>query len=240
MVLDATDLVSLLGAKPADAARYAPYLAEYLPRYGITTPERLAVFLTNVKHETGNLSDVDEFSGNVSYFDAYEPGTKTGRNLGNTMKGDGYRFRGRGLPQLTGRDNYTRFSTATGINAVKNPDLLLQPRYAVLSSCWFWADRRMNALADAEDFSEILRRWTGSATRYYAARRPTYDRLLPVLRELEKKKPDQPANRLIDALPTPRPTAGWLLVGLVLGALLWLVYSGRWRTAWNALYDTLT
>lgn len=241
MILTASDLVALLGARQADADRYAPYLAEYLPRYGITTVERLAVFLCNVKHETGDLRDVDEFSGSVAYFDKYEPGTTSGRNLGNTVKGDGYRFRGRGLPQLTGRDNYTRFSTATGINAVKNPDLLLQPRYAVLAACWFWADRRMNPLADAGDFSETLRRWTGSGTRYYAQRKPTYDRLLVALRELEKKKPDDtPWAVGLERIPAPRPTAGWLLLGLALGAFLWFVYSGRWRIAWTALYETLT
>jgi len=242
MVLTATDLVSLLGAKSADAERYAPFLAEYLPRYGITTPERLAVYLTNVQFETGSLRDVEE-NGSLAYFDKYEPGTVSGRTLGNTVKGDGYRFRGRGLAQLTGRSNYTRFSTATGIDAVRNPDLLLQPRYAVLSACWFWADRRMNALADAGDFSETLRRWTGSATRYYSQRRPTYDRLLPALRKLEKKKPsdpDAPWAVGLERLPAPRPSVGWLVVGLVLGGLVWLVYSGRWRTAWNALYETLT
>lgn len=78
-------------------------------------------------------------------------------SLGNTQPGDGSRFRGRGLIQLTGRKNYQACSTALGVDFVSNPDLLAQPYYASLSAAWFWASHGLNEVADTGDFEKTTR-----------------------------------------------------------------------------------
>ncbi|MBO5387618.1 MAG: hypothetical protein J6A59_05690 [Lachnospiraceae bacterium] len=83
------------------------------------------------------------------------------KDLGNTQKGDGMRFKGRGLIQITGRANYTELSNDVGINFVSQPLLLSLPEYAVMSACWFWDKRKLNKYADAGEFKEITRRING-------------------------------------------------------------------------------
>ena len=83
--------------------------------------------------------------------------------MGNTPQadGDGQRYKGRGLIQLTGRSNYEQISKATGIDFVSSPELLKKPQYAVLSACWFWDSRRLNTLADVNDFAGITKKING-------------------------------------------------------------------------------
>jgi putative chitinase len=83
------------------------------------------------------------------------------RNLGNTEPGDGWRCRGRGPKQLTGRRNYTRCGQALGLDLVGHPDLLLEPEHAMASAGWFWSDNRCNALADAGQFEALTERING-------------------------------------------------------------------------------
>lgn len=70
---------------------------------------------------------------------------------GPAESGDGWLFRGRGLKQLTGRDNVTRCSNALGVDLVANPDLLLEPEYAARSAGWFWKSNKLSDFADVED-----------------------------------------------------------------------------------------
>jgi putative chitinase len=80
---------------------------------------------------------------------------------GPEESGDGWKYRGKGLIQLTGKDNYTRFSDATGVDAVENPELLAEPEMAALSAGWFWSTNGLNALADAKDVPGMTRRING-------------------------------------------------------------------------------
>lgn len=96
-----------------------------------TPRNKLAYNLGTTWHETAQTMQPIEERGPRSYFDKYEPGTKIGRMLGNTMKGDGYRYRGRGLPQVTGRRNVAMVSAFYKVDFISNPELLLDPRYAV-------------------------------------------------------------------------------------------------------------
>jgi putative chitinase len=80
---------------------------------------------------------------------------------GNEASGDGWKFRGRGLIQLTGKENYQKFSQENGIDCVKNPDLLLQPEWALTSACWFWKKRNLNEFADKDDIIMITKRING-------------------------------------------------------------------------------
>lgn len=80
---------------------------------------------------------------------------------GPITSGDGWRYRGRGLKQLTGKDNYTRCGQALGVDLVADPDLLLQPEYAALSAAWFWSVNKCGPLADADDFVGLTRKING-------------------------------------------------------------------------------
>ncbi|MFS8840414.1 glycoside hydrolase family 19 protein [Synechococcus sp. W55.2] len=132
-------------------------LNEALARYQITTPLRAAHFLGQVGHETGGLRWLEEIWGPTPAQRGYEGR----RDLGNTQPGDGYRFRGRGLFQLTGRANYERFARAVGQpQIIENPDLVATPYWAAQSAGWFWhvgnrTGRSLNALADRDDLRGI-------------------------------------------------------------------------------------
>ena len=80
---------------------------------------------------------------------------------GDEASGDGWRYRGRGLKQLTGKDNYTRCGSAIGLDLVGDPDLLLQPGPASLSAAWFWGTNGCNAFADRGDVDGLTRRING-------------------------------------------------------------------------------
>jgi len=84
-----------------------------------------------------------------------------GGRMGNLQDGDGWKYHGRGLIQLTGRDNYKSFSDATGIDAINHPELLLQPEYACLSAGWFWNKRTLNMTADTSDYKTMTQRING-------------------------------------------------------------------------------
>ena len=80
---------------------------------------------------------------------------------GPTESGDGWRYRGRGLKQLTGKDNYTRCGQGLGIDLVASPDLLLEPEGAALSAAWFWTTNKCGPIADADDFVGLTKKING-------------------------------------------------------------------------------
>lgn len=83
---------------------------------------------------------------------------------GNEESGDGYAYRGRGLKQLTGKDNYERCGRDIGVDLLLEPELLEEPDYAVESACWFWRSNRLNTYADSGDFAALTRRVNGGLT----------------------------------------------------------------------------
>ena len=127
-----------------------------LERNGINTPLRLAHFFAQIDHESGGFKYTTEL-GSKAYFNKYE-GRK---DLGNTQAGDGYKFRGRGYIQVTGRANYTEISKDLNIDFVNNPDLLSQEANAMLSAIWFWNKRKLNAIADRNDIVTLTKRING-------------------------------------------------------------------------------
>jgi putative chitinase len=80
---------------------------------------------------------------------------------GPIESGDGWKFRGRGLKQLTGKANYTKCGEGLGMDLISKPDLLLQPQYAALSAAWFWVENKCGPLADAGDFVGLTKRING-------------------------------------------------------------------------------
>lgn len=77
---------------------------------------------------------------------------------GNTASGDGWKYRGRGLIQLTGKSNYQKFMDASNVDVIKKPELLLEPRYAVLSAAWFWNRMKLNDWADKDNYRVLTKR----------------------------------------------------------------------------------
>jgi len=138
-------------------AYFAP-LVGLMAQHDINTPLRMAHFFGQIGHESGMLRYTTEFASGAAY---------EGRaGLGNTQQGDGVRFKGRGLIQITGRANYEAFGKSRGIDYTQDPNRLLMasdPTTAGAVSCWFWSRRKLNALADADDLIGISKRVNGGA-----------------------------------------------------------------------------
>lgn len=125
--------------------------------FGIVGPVRIAAFLAQVGHESGGFVWTRELWGPTTAQKRYE-----GRaDLGNTQPGDGFRFRGRGLIQITGRDNYQRAAAGLGVDVVVDPQLLEERALAARSAAWWWKTHGCNQLADGGDFVALTRRING-------------------------------------------------------------------------------
>ena len=125
-------------------------------RYHIDNPARQAAFLAQIAHESGSLIYTREIASGKAY--------EGRKDLGNTVPGDGQRFRGRGLIQITGRANYAGCSTALFGGAqvlLIHPERLEEPAPAARSAAWFWWKRGLNELADKGEFDQITRRING-------------------------------------------------------------------------------
>jgi len=134
-----------------------------MKRWQINTPQRQAIFLAQVGHESGELNYVREL-GSERYLSKYDTGTLA-KKLGNTpaADGDGQRYRGRGLIQVTGHDNYLRCSLALfgDERLLRTPELLELPQWAAESAAWFWSVNGVNTLADQNELNAITRRING-------------------------------------------------------------------------------
>lgn len=127
-----------------------------LAKYNINTPLRIAHFLAQVGHESLSLTYTRELASGAAY--------ENRADLGNTQPGDGVRFKGRGLIQLTGRDNYAKYGTHAGLDLLKagNEELIANtPKYALDVSLWFWDSRKLNTHADADNLRAVTRRVNG-------------------------------------------------------------------------------
>lgn len=160
-MIPAQAIAAATGATPARAQAWAAALNNAMAQHAINTPARAAAFLAQVGHESGGLRYVAEIWGPTRAQLGYE-----GRaDLGNTRPGDGYRYRGRGLIQLTGRANYIalRDGLPQAPDFEQSPDLLMRTDWAALSAGWYWAKHDLSALADAGSFDLICRRINGGA-----------------------------------------------------------------------------
>jgi putative chitinase len=145
--------------------------AGHFPAYDIVTDLRRIHWIAQAAHETGGFRDLTELGGEA-YFVQYD-----GRpELGNVQPGDGFRFRGRGLFQITGRFNYRHFGQAIGEPLEDNPGLAAQPGVAVRLACQFWVERRIAQPADADDCAGVTRRINGGLNGL-ADRQAATDRL---------------------------------------------------------------
>ena len=157
-------------------------LEETFSKYDISTPQRQACFIGQCAHESGNFKTLQE---NLNYsaeglmktwpsrFSTKEVADQYARNpakiagkvyngrMGNTNEEEASKYLGRGLIQLTGKENYANCGTALNIDFVGNPTLLIEPKYAALSAGWFWNKKGLNQLADNQDYETMTKRING-------------------------------------------------------------------------------
>ena len=184
-------LRAMIGNNP-DSDTWHEALAEIMPKYDITTANRIAGFIAQCAHESNNFKSLEEnlnysekallsvfgryfgtgakkrdaaeyarnpeMIANYVYQDEFR--TKKGA-MGNVEEGDGWRFRGRGLKQLTGRNNYTAFGKSVGMTAEKAAEYVATPKGAVESACWFWDTNKLNAIADTGDIVKMTKKING-------------------------------------------------------------------------------
>ena len=151
-------------------------------KYDISTPQRQAAFIGQCQHESSNFKTLQE---NLNYsaeglmktwpsrFPTKQIADQYARNpakiagkvyngrMGNTNEEEASKYLGRGLIQLTGKENYANCGTALGVDFVGNPTFLIEPKYAALSAGWFWNKKGLNALADSNDIEIMTKRING-------------------------------------------------------------------------------
>lgn len=176
----------LLNGNP-DADEWYDAMVEVLPAWEIVTVERVAGFISQCAHESNNFRSLEEnlnysadsltrvfgrYFGpppkrnakeyhrkpekiaNYVYMDQFRSPKGA---LGNTQPGDGWRFRGRGLKQLTGRTNYAAFGKTVQMTAEQAADYVATKKGAIDSACWFWDSRKLNSVADARDIVKMTK-----------------------------------------------------------------------------------
>lgn len=155
--LSTTKLLGILPECTLERAeRYFPGLTETMQRYGIDTPRRMTHFLAQIGHESGGFRYAEELASGEAY--------ENRADLGNSNPGDGVRFKGRGLIQLTGRANYAAYGQAIGRDLTVNDNWLLvasDPALCVDVAGWYWARRKINALADRDDLKAVTKAING-------------------------------------------------------------------------------
>ncbi len=165
-------LAACTGARMDRAEAFADLMTAAMNEFEITTPERIVAFLAQVGHESGGLHWMREIWGPTAQQLRYEPPSELAARLGNTKPGDGKRFMGHGLIQVTGRYNHARMRDRLrkrfpllGVPDFEvEPEKLAAPQWATLSAADYWSDRGLNELADAGDFEAITRRINGGLT----------------------------------------------------------------------------
>lgn len=153
---------SATGLTDQQAMDWYPHVRTACLEYDITGPVRVAAFLAQVGHESGGFKHTREIWGPTAAQKRYE-GRK---DLGNTQPGDGSKYRGRGLIQITGRFNYQKASDALGIGLVSVPEQLELKPWAARSAAWWWSTHGCNELADLGDFERLTRRINGGLNGY--------------------------------------------------------------------------
>lgn len=202
-MIDKEDLVAAGLCSPEVAMRWTPALNETMERFDISNKYRIAAFLAQVAHESGGFKFVVEnlnYSADAllrvfpKYFPtpeianeyARQPERIANRAYANRMgngdeaSGDGWAYRGRGLIQLTGKNNYASFSLQMDNNCLVEPDIVAEPKLAALSAGWYWNSRNINPVADTDDIKEVTRLVNGGYNGL-ADRDAKYEKLMQIL-----------------------------------------------------------
>ena len=200
MAITVQQLLQILPNAGQVAGVFVPVLNTAMSRYQIVGAKRIAAFIAQVGHESGHLTRLVEnlnysadalrrnwpsrFSVELASAVARKPeqiaNIAYGNRMGNSAPGDGWKYRGRGLIQITGKDNYRACGEALGLYLIAQPELLEKPQHACMSAAWYWATNGLNTLADAGKFDAITQRINGGQTGA-VDRQAAYVRALKVL-----------------------------------------------------------
>lgn len=152
-------LTALVSPPPLNARQgviisaIGPQMQGHLEQYEINTPLRICHFLSQIAHESDSFNTCREYATGGAY---------EGRaDLGNTQPGDGPRYKGRGLMQITGRANYERLGNELGMDLINFPERAEEPVVALLIACQYWKDHKINAMADRDDLYAVTRAING-------------------------------------------------------------------------------
>lgn len=153
MIISKSQLVAVFQNGLNEIDTFINPLNAAMAEFEINTIKRVDAFLAQIGHESGQLHYVEELASGRAY---------EGRvDLGNVHPGDGVKYKGRGLIEITGLANYIAVMMALGIDCVEHPELLEQPDNACRSAAWFWKEHGLNEIADSGDFEKITRRING-------------------------------------------------------------------------------
>ena len=167
-----------------DAAKWYTPLIDMFARYNINTTQRQASFIGQCQHESNNFRTLEEnlhysAAGLMRTWPSRFPSTDVAEQYANNPEkiankvyagrmgngdeesGEGWKYHGRGLIQLTGKENYDRCGKAIGFDFINQPQLLVEPNYACLSAGWFWNKLSLNDLADAQEYGQMTKRING-------------------------------------------------------------------------------
>jgi putative chitinase len=125
------------------------YLNKYMPKYEVNNYLRICHFLAQAAHEAASFRTLEEYASGAAY--------EGRRDLGNTQRGDGVRYKGRGIFQLTGRANYRDIGKKIGMDLENNPELAESPEVSVLTALEYWNSRNLNKWADEDNVERITR-----------------------------------------------------------------------------------
>ncbi|MEP7342306.1 MAG: glycoside hydrolase family 19 protein [Acidobacteriota bacterium] len=159
----------------AKREQYLPFLNAIMPMYEIDSPLRVAAFLAQIAHESGELKFWEEIWGPTAAQKRYEPPSDLAKRLGNTQPGDGKRYKGRGPIQITGRFNYRKYGGLLGVDLEGNPDMAATTQIGLQVAGEYWKTNGLNELADIPDFTTITKRINGGLNGL-ASRQKYYER----------------------------------------------------------------
>ncbi len=188
-----------------------------------------AYLIATAWHETAHTMQPIHERGKVSYFDKYEPGTKIGKALGNVLKGDGYKFRGRGYVQITGRRNYAMASKKIGVDLLADPEKALVPETAAriivkgMVEGWFTTKK----MADCADYQEMRRVVNGVDKSALIAEYATViEKALMVEAVTETSAPQVPPVVVPKQPPSIQKAMLWIVGAIIALVLSWLKFGG--------------
>jgi putative chitinase len=138
--------------------RFLGHIQDTMAIYNINTPQRIRMFLAQIGHESGQLRYVEEIASGAAY--------EGRKDLGNTAKGDGVKFKGRGLIQITGKNNYIMCGFDLDLPLWDSPEMLAEPKWAARSAGWFWNEHSLNKLCDANLFQDLTKCINGGLNGY--------------------------------------------------------------------------
>ena len=181
MPITAQQLLQILPNAGQVAGVFVPVLNTAMSRYQIVGVKRIAAFVAQVGHESGHLTRLVEnlnysasalrmtwpnrFDANMASALARKPeqiaNIAYGNRMGNSAPDDGWKYRGRGLIQITGKNNYLLCGEVLALDLINHPEVLEKPQHACMSAAWYWATNGLNTLADAGQFDKITQRING-------------------------------------------------------------------------------